>query len=129
MMTNAIPPRSLLSATRLSACQLRSFARDRAIAIEVAITTRGRPARQWPLRFRSTSDRRRISLVDLMRRELRIQAVFEPTRTGIDHIRDAYEVLVPQKRRRVAKPLGDVEGIEEPPASQVPPRRREEGAS
>lgn len=128
MTTNAISG-FLVSVSRLAACQPRSFARDRPMVSGVAITAAGPPAGQWSLRFCSTSDRTRISLVDLMRRELRIQAAFEPTRTGIDHIRDAYEVLVPLRRRRVGKPSGEAEWIEEPPADRVLRRRREEGAS
>lgn len=42
----------------------------------------------------------RILLV-AMRRKLRIQVAFEPNRLGREHLRQAYELLVPSNRRTI----------------------------
>jgi hypothetical protein len=36
-----------------------------------------------------------------MRRRLRLQVVFEPDRLSVDHLRSAYELVVPIVRREV----------------------------
>jgi len=38
-----------------------------------------------------------------MRRELRIQVAFEPTRLGEEHLHQAYDVVVPVHRHQIRK--------------------------
>ena len=125
-MIHGASPRSQVSIP----CRfLRVVARDRRTANAAAIVRVHQRARARLLLFLSTSDRTRISLV-FMRRVLRIQVAFEPVRTGLEHLRDAYEVVVPVRRRRIRQPEEDTGSVEDDVASKaVRRRRREEGTS
>ncbi len=41
------------------------------------------------------------NLCVFMRRKLRIQVAFEPSRLGKEHLHQAYELVVPMQRRRI----------------------------
>lgn len=57
-----------------------------------------------------TSAQCRGSVYSIMKRKLRIQVAFEPTRMGKEHLQQAYEMVVPVRRRRVRAP----ESVSEP---------------
>lgn len=70
-----------------------------------------------------TSNLARINIASPMRRELVVIAKFEPTRQGIEHLRQTYEALVPTTRRRVVNP--DSGSSPAPEAQQEPDLRRD----
>lgn len=58
-----------------------------------------------------------------MRRRLRIQVIFEPARLSADHLRSAYERIVPVARRDVPT-RGEVAAYEQQPHGRTRAQRQ-----
>jgi len=59
-----------------------------------------------------------------MRRKLKIQVAFEPTRLGKEHLHQAYDVVVPVHRRRIREKLS-AKFIEINVATKQPEKQRD----
>ena len=57
-----------------------------------------------------------------MRRRLHIRTIFEPARLSADHLRNAYELVVPVVQREVR---AEAAGLDQQPRGRTRPRREE----